>query len=329
MKKAIGLSSAFIGTVIGAGFATGKEISLFFSSCSLFSVIAAGFFLGFFCYVILRISSRSGNIFSAFGFLKVPLKIFAFVANFCVLCATLAGSENVLHNLFSFDGGAIITAIFCLIVVLFGIKYVKNLNVVVVPVILILVLIVFFRDNSADLSGKTTFISPYSYASMNLITGGFLIGSDADSVSKKEAFICASISGIVLTLLLVCVYSVVKNVSAEMPFIEKADSLGLGTVGNVILYLAMLTTVVGTLSVCSVNNKLAAFLVISVALLLSSFGFGVIVDTVYPVIGALGSAVTACSLLIFVLLNPKFSRSYILLFRPDGSLLPRRWKRVN
>ena len=188
MKKAIGLSSAFIGTVIGAGFATGREISLFFSSCSLFSVIAAGFFLGFFCYVILRISSRSGNIFSAFGFLKVPLKIFAFVANFCVLCATLAGSENVLHNLFSFDGGAIITAIFCLIVVLFGIKYVKNLNVIVVPVILILVLIVFFRDNSADLSGKTTFISPYSYASMNLITGGFLIGSDADSLSKKEAF---------------------------------------------------------------------------------------------------------------------------------------------
>ena len=307
MKKAIGLSSAFIGTVIGAGFATGREISLFFSSCSLFSVIAAGFFLGFFCYIILRISSRSGNIFSAFGFLKVPLKIFAFVANFCVLCATLAGSENVLHNLFSFDGGAIITAIFCLIVVLFGIKYVKNLNVVVVPVILIL----------------------YSYASMNLITGGFLIGSDADSVSKKEAFICASISGIVLTLLLVCVYSVVKNVSAEMPFIEKADSLGLGIVGNVILDLAMLTTVVGTLSVCSVNNKLAAFLVISVALLLSSFGFGFLVDTVYPVIGALGSAVTACSLLIFVLLNPKFSRSYILLFRPDGSLLPRRWKRVN
>lgn len=300
MKKAVGLSFSFIGTVIGAGFATGREISLFFSSSSVISVLFAGFLLGFFCYVILRISARFGDVFSSFGFLKKPLRAFAFLANFCVLCATLAGSENVVFNLVSVRGGAIFSAVICLIVVLFGVKIVKYVNVLVVPVILALVLVVFFKDKSFDLGGKVSFVSPFGYASMNLVTGGFFIGANSDSPTKKESVICAFISGAVLTLMMLCVYFSVKNVCAEMPFIAKADALGLGVVGNIILYLAMLTTITGTLSVCSGKNKILAVIVVCGALFVSSFGFGKIVDSFYPVIGALGGVVTVCSLIIWL-----------------------------
>lgn len=326
MKKSIGLSCAFVGTVIGAGFATGREISLFFSSCSVFSVAFAGFLLGFFCFVILRISTRFGDVFSSFGFLKKPLRAFAFISNFCVACATLAGTESVISCLFGINGGAVISAILCLGVVLFGVKYVKNVNVLVVPVILVLVLLVFFKDKSFDIGGRNSIVSPFSYASMNLVTGGFFIGANAESPTKKESLICAVISGVVLTLMLLCVYFTVKNVSAEMPFIAKADELGLGVVGNVILYLAMLTTIIGTFSVCSGKNKIAAVAVAIAALFASSFGFGNIVDTIYPVIGALGGSVMICSLIIW-LLNPKFSRYYNRQFRLDGSSGRRRLQR--
>lgn len=328
MKKALGLCGAFVGTVIGAGFATGREITLFFSDYSVLSVVLSGFFLGLFCYVILRLSSSFGNVFTSFGFLEKALRTFAFVANFCVLCATTAGSDVVIKNLFSIEGGAIITALICLAVVLFGIKGIKTMNLLIVPVILVLVLVVFFKDFHLHFDGKFGVGNSFTYASMNLITGGFFIGATGDAPTKKESAICAVLSGIILTIMLVCVYSVTKNVSAEMPFIERADALGLRIVGNVVLYLAMITTVIGTLSVCSSNNKIAAVAVTVLALLASTFGFAGIVDTFYPIIGALGGAVVVCAGVIW-LLNPRFSRYYNLIFRPNGFLSIRRSPHAN
>lgn len=326
MKKALGLCGAFVGTVIGAGFATGREITLFFSDYSVVSVILSGIFLGAFCYIILRLSSSFGNVFSSFGFLEKALRAFAFAANFCVLCATIAGSDVVIENLFCISGGAIITALLCLSVVLFGVKGVKTLNLFVVPVILVLVFLVFFKDSHFRFGGKIGISNSFAYASMNLITGGFFIGATGDAPTKKESAICAVLSGVILTAMLICVYSVTKNVSAEMPFIDRADALGLGTVGNVVLYLAMITTVIGTLSVCSGNNKIAAVVVTILALIASTFGFGSIVDYFYPIIGALGGAVVVCAGIIW-LLNPRFSRYYNLIFRPNGFLSPRRLQR--
>ena len=330
MKKAFSLGFAYVGTVIGAGFATGREILLYFGECSFLSVLLAGLFLGVFCYVILRLSSVYGSVFKAFGIFEKPIRVFVFLSNFCVLCATISGAESVLFSSFSFHGGGIVFAVFSLLIVLWGVQKVKLLNVLAVPVIIILVCIVFFKSDFSLPSGKYSVFKPFFYASMNVITGGFLIGNNSGSVTKKESLVCSLLSGFVLTALLFFIRVSAQNVSAQMPFLAKAESLGLTIVGRLVLLLAMLTTVIGTLSVCSFSNKYLALLVTSLALLLSTFGFESIVDAAYPIMGAVGGAISVGALGIFLLsLSPKFSRYYNRLFRPNGSLCPRRLRRGN
>lgn len=293
MKKIMGTSFTFVGTVIGAGFATGKEIYLYFSSCSLFTVLLSGALLGFFCFIILRLSAKYGSIFSSFGKLTLPVRIFVVVANFIVLCAAVAGSENAVVSLFGVPGGAVLVSFLTIAVVLVGMKYVKIVNVIIVPVLILLVLFVFFQTDTANaFSGKTSVILPFSYASMNIVTGGFFLGETGKTFTKKQAVACSCISGIVLSVLLACVFLCVKNVSAEMPFMEQTERLGYGVIGNVILLLALLTTAIGTLSVCIGKRKDLAFPVVIFALLSSLFGFEKIVNTLYPVIGAVGAAIT-------------------------------------
>ena len=297
MKKTLAAAFTFVGTVIGAGFATGKEIYLFFSSCSIFSVLLAGGFLGLFCFVILQLSASFGSVFTSFAKLTVPVRIFVVFANFSVFCATIAGSESVVNDLIGVRGGAVLIAFVTLAIVLVGVRYVQIVNVLIVPVLIALVLFVTLPGTHGDISGKTSIVLPFSYASMNVVTGGFFLGETGKTFTKKQAVGCAILSGALLTALLVCVYLSVKNVSAEMPFIEQADRLGYGVVGNVILLLAMLTTAIGTLSVCVGKRKDLALPVVLLALVSSLFGFEKIVNTVYPVIGAVGGAITVFMLI--------------------------------
>ena len=332
MKKALTFSFSFVGTVIGAGFATGREILLFFGDCSLLSVIFSGFFLGLFCFIILRLSSSFGSIFRSFGFLEKPIRVFIVLANFCVLCATISGAESVLSQVFSIRGGGVLTAFLCLSVVLLGLRGVHSINLVAVPVILLLVFVVFFKSDTSflPLTGKISIVKPFNYAAMNLVSGGFLLGASSRSPTKKESVLCALVSGITLTVMLVLIRLSVQGVSAEMPFLAKADSLGLTFIGYLVLYLAMVTTVIGTTTVCSCGKKPVAVFFIFAAIIISTFGFQTIVDAAYPILGAVGGAITVCSLVIYLLsLSPKFSRYYTLLFRPNDSLFRRRSPREN
>ena len=299
---------------------------LYFSDLSVFSVLLSGIFLGFFCYVFLRLSSIYGSVFNAFGHLKPIVKFLIVAADFVVLCAGIAGSDGVFYELFNLHIGSIIITLLSVTIILFGYRSIRYVNFFVVPIIIALVSVVFFSDLSFPYYGKNSVVSPFLYASMNLLTGGFFIGENADNPTKKECLLTSVISGITLTCLLVAVFLSSRGVFGEMPFLEKAYSLGFGTIGNIVLLLALLTTVIGTLSVCSANKKTSVLFLASVSLFLSSFGFGTIVDTIYPIIGVIGSVVTVCTLFIFILsVTPKFSRYYNRLFRPtDFSIFQRR-----
>jgi uncharacterized membrane protein YkvI len=314
MKKIFGLCCTFVGTVIGAGFATGREISLYFGNCSIVSVFAAGFFLGFFCYVFMRLGAINSDIFGAFGKCSKPVKIFVYASNIAVYCATLAGSETVFYNLFSIHGGSAISGLAVLAINVVGSKSVKILNMIGVPVIAILAALVFFRADSVPLYGKTSFVLPLCYASMNLVTGGFFLGKLSYGATKKECAACSAMSGAILTALLFFVYCCVKGCNGEMPFIEKAASVNLAVAGNVILYISMLTTLAGTLGIFTIGNKYSGIYITAFGLLVSCFGFQRLVDNVYPVIGAVGGAIVI-SATVILCFRTKFSRYYNRLSR--------------
>ena len=53
MKKVIKAVALFIGTVVGAGLASGKEIAVYFNGLNPLTTIFSGVFLGFFCSLFM------------------------------------------------------------------------------------------------------------------------------------------------------------------------------------------------------------------------------------------------------------------------------------
>ena len=137
-----------------------------------------------------------------------------------------------------------------------------------------------------------------TYAGMNMLTGGFFITASVKNFTRKNSVTVALLSGMVLSVLLVVVYLLSANHNSLFPMISAAESVGLGTVGLIILYIAMFTTCNGTCYVAIENSKEKALLVATLSLLISCFGFEKLIGTLYPIIGAVGSAVVLlCALL--------------------------------
>ena len=164
MKKTLSICFAYVGTVIGAGFATGQEILLYFGESSIVSVLLAGCMLGFFCYVFLVIGTRNNNPYSPFFKFATPVKFIVKISNVVIYCATIAGSEMVFYNIFNIYGGSIITTLVSIIFVLGNPKRMNILNIAIVPTIIILVSIIHIKDVNFDVGGKLSLYKPFAYS---------------------------------------------------------------------------------------------------------------------------------------------------------------------
>lgn len=294
MKKTIGVAFGFVGTVIGAGFASGKEVMLYFSDCGILSPFLAALLLGLFAYLFCEIGRiTNGDGFALFGKGKLLLSCFIKGAAVLVFCTTIAGCEEVFYTLFGFHGGAIITVIISLIA-LFAHKSVTSLiSVLSVLAIVILLILILSRSQVTFPQGKFSPLSSFLYAGMNMLTGGFFISAKTSSFTKKESFVTAVISFLLLSSMLLTVFLLCEmSASAVFPVLAAAEKIGLGTVGAVILYLAMYTTSIGTLSVAAEKKLYVALLICSLALTVACFGFETLIKKIYPAIGTAGCVIT-------------------------------------
>lgn len=293
--KRTATACTFIGALIGAGFASGREISLFFARTSIFTPILSGIILGFLCYFFLRMGAITKGKINLFlsgkgGFSDAAVRL----CNAVTYCAMAAGSEEVLYSLFSFRGGGIITGLLTILVVAKGIERVKFSNFVIVPIIVLIVAVIFFKSPSEVPSGKPSVFPAVSYAAMNIIDSGYLVAELSSDFSEKDCAITASICGIVLSTLLVMVFMVIQNnLSAAMPLMETATSLDLRVPGSLVMYLAIFTTMTGNLAIFSKGDIRLSLLLASAAFAVGIFGFKQIVDKTYPVLGIAGCALTA------------------------------------
>lgn len=300
--KKITSAATFIGALIGAGFASGREISLYFAHTSIFTPILAGLFLGAFCYLFLLIGSvTDGNPHLLLNRLGKPTDIVIRLCNAVTFCAMIAGSEEVVFALFNFHGGSVITGVICLAVVLCGVEKIKLSNLIVVPIIIIMIVILFFKEHTLPVTEKISVIPAFSYCSMNIIGGGYLVSTFSGNFTKKDCLQTSVICGAVLTALLIAVFMTIQNhLDDVMPLISAAADCKLDKIGNVIMYLAIFTTVTSELSIASKNNKITAFLLTSAAFVVSVFGFRTLVDKSYPIIGAIGSGITVMYLILYI-----------------------------
>ncbi len=292
-------AASFVGAVIGAGFASGREIALFFADTSPLTPILAGVFLGVFCFLFLELGRKyNGNVYMFFGKGGYTFQMTVRLCCLITVCAMIAASESVVYSLFSFRGGGIITAILALLTVFWGVDKINFSNFLIVPIIVILVVYLFILEPSFFIDKPFLIIPAFTYSAMNIITGGYFVATFSGNYTRKDNIIIAVISGAVLSLLLILVYLLIqKNVNDSMPLMSTAERLGIGKIGSIIMYLAVFSTLTGCLSVAGKNQKISSVAVTCIGLLGAVWGFDKLVDTFYPLMGIVG-AIAAVSCLI-------------------------------
>ncbi len=291
---------------MGAGFASGREVALYFGDYGIWTPITAAVFFGIFCYVFLRLGSLSDNVLkTTFGNFSSVAEIFVRSANFAVLTAMIAGAEYVVYGLFGLKGGGVLSAALSL-----GATMTRRngvLSVVsgcLIPVLVVIVIVFLSEAESFRTEGDYSFFSPLTYASMNLLTGGYLVSGLGKNLSPR----CAVLSGVVTTLLsgllLVAVYLIVRDYSEYgMPLMEFAADNDLGLLTGIFAVISIFTSMTSSLKAVKGDNHLLGALALVAALLLSAFKFENIVNYVYPVIGVSGMAMAFLSTITLIKLR--------------------------
>lgn len=291
------LSCLFIGALIGAGFATGAEIELYFSECGILTPIIAGGIIGVLCIIF----GLSGKFLIKKGVLNKIYKGMIFVSSVISYIAMTAGAESIIYECFSIKYVGLITAVIVSILSMYSMNVTKWLNMVIVPVILILMFVVEAGCTEVRYPTKIGIITAISYAGMNMLLGGYLMAEEGRKMKTSAVIVSGIIVAVFITVMLIVMYRIVIGAKGgQMPMYDVANGIGLGIVAAIIIFLAIFSTIIGAGKViCDMIADVTkdkwmgvGFLLLITALSYNA-GFGYIVNNFYPFTGFIG--IVACA----------------------------------
>ena len=295
--RAARTSFLFIGSIVGAGFATGREIAQFFGGGSVWNLWIAAAFTGVSSFFFLETGAKGAYIDPR---VKTGADTAIALSSFVVYAAMIASAESVLRSAFGVNGLSLLLAAFCALFSAKSVKPVARLNLIAVPIMIAIVIAVGAKTPFAAWSGKIRPVYSMAYGAMNMLFSGALMIEEGKGLSKKERIAASVLSGILLFAALFFMFRSIGGAPyPEMPFLRAAENAGLGSIASVVLLLAILTTmagcdylVAGKLTSVTGDPVLSGALVLLFGVLLSSVGFAPIVRVAYPVVSYLGLAFT-------------------------------------
>ncbi len=301
-SKRLKLAFTVAGTVIGAGFATGKELLLFFPNtpASLWYLLIC--ILIMIAVSILYISQRNFKKHQTKDSSVVNFIFMLFSAvSYTVMLA--CGGEALLESTgLSRPVGTILTYGVTLGIVFFGASNVYRFNLIATPVLLFCMAGISLTGllSPAGMFGvsQSPQINLLIYSGYNLLSVLPVLSALSDTVTQKDAyrgiflgFSLVLAVGILLKLLLIRFHTLSDQ--SAIPILSIISNLhgGLIIPYTVMLYLSVLTTAVNSLFAV-VKNKNP----VGISLLLcgcSFLGFTPLIETLYPLFGYIGIGVTA------------------------------------
>lgn len=306
-----------IGTVIGAGFASGKEVVAFFGAVpNVFTALITGA-LVFGCSVLFLFVGRrvkktdigevNGEV---FGKLRPVADVFMLFNSMTVLGAMLAGSDSLAAEFIDIRPlASIILGLVCAVIAVKGMAGVIKANAVLVPIMVVTLWVCAclaidfpFRPQSGGINVGSVLL----YVSMNMILGGSVL-TTVHKLSPREILLASAVAAIVIAGLLMCIMGALQSCSAEhadMPMLLIALKSG-----RVMYFLCLpviaasiFTTMLSAFK--SVYDYVAGFIkskllsagiVLVGGLAVGAFGFSNVVDTLYPIIGGIGALYIVCN----------------------------------
>lgn len=319
------IAATYIGTVIGAGFASGQEIIQFFTYLGLpgfWGIALAAIFFAFFGFLILYLAQR--NHCRSYGELLVSIcgprlggLMDWLVTLFLLggLCVMIAGGGAIFaeHLGFSYTAGVLITAFLVVVIVIFGIEGVMAANSVIVPIMLMSTLLVSYlalAEKGVNLSvtvkphfSSQWIVSSLLYVAYNMtLSVGVLASLGGDIRNKRKVYWGGIAGGLVLGILilannlsLTAYYPGVLKYQIPMLYIASHYGIPLHFLYVLVLWLEMISTAIG--NVYSLAKKAESLGLWSygqvvwgsvfLAVPFSYWGFAHLVSWLYPFFGYL------------------------------------------
>lgn len=277
LNNSLKIASVYIGTVLGAGFASGQEMLKFFAFYGykgMFGLVLTGMLFGIVGYQVLTIihtykcksykefiniiiGKRSGYI------LEIIVMFFMFVG----FCAMFAGCGAMFEQRFNmpFYFGVLLMAICCFITFIFDVKGVVTVNSVLAPLLLIGCILIglymwFFRSTvvlstfveSLRMARDNWISSSIIYVAYNIITAVVVLCSLGYIINRKYTVVLSSfisgiglgIIGLILGIVVLIYYNDVKGLEIPLLAIVMKYSSFIQYIYISVLLSAMFTTAV-------------------------------------------------------------------------------------
>lgn len=323
MKKVIGMTMLFIGTLIGAGFASGRELVQFFGG---FNIASALFicFAGLIFYLVCMLFLRTGSLLRArgdapsalFGRAGIFFDLIINLNYFIVIAAMLSGVDAALG--LRLPIASLICAVLTIIVVLTGINGIVRFSVYLVPAIIVFILIISIVNigdlgPSEDVDISHLFVSAISYASMNMLLA-FGVLSEVELTSKHARIGSAAGTFAIVVLMILLCYAMTSSgaLNAIMPVLFISKHPAVRVLAIIILLLAIFSTLISAAypvarwgERLTGKKKISAIAAVACGYLLSLIGFDKIVGFFYPITGIIG-LILICAAILY---NHRYTHS--------------------
>lgn len=316
MKKVFSLSAVIIGCVVGAGFASGRELLVFFDGANPYAASASFFVLFFAVSCLFLHNSRSlrpdgmtdlnARIFGRFS----PIFDAVFLLNYFLAVATMiAGCRTVFQKVSgaSFPAGLIV-ALLCAFAVWRGLDGIKKINAVLVPVIICLIVCVAASSADGGAAAEVDFSVMFGsakYVAYNAMLMCGLLTACGKTLDKKQsvwaAFIASAVLAAMILLVLLCFAG--KNfIGVEMPLLYLAKQGKVYFLFAAAVFCGIITSLLAAaFPVVEWGEKKLGDRAVAVAAVfvsayaVSLFGFADILDFTLPITSLAALAFTVCS----------------------------------
>jgi len=343
-NQAFQIAAVYVGTVVGAGFATGREIVEFFSRFGFFgliSILMSGYLFVMIGSKLMRmaaqINAKSYQEFNEYLFGKWPSKIiniFMLVMLLGVSAVMLSGAGAVFEEQLGLPKtlGVIVTIILSYLVMLLGTRGLFAVNTFVVPLMIsfsfILMVLSLRMPNfmqqllfipHAD-DGWKSVVAPFSYAALNLgLAQAVLVPVAAEVKDDWTIKWGAIIGGLALTLILIASHFTlimlpnVEIYEIPMAIIMKNLAPFFYWIFVLVIYGEIFTSVIG--NVFGLDRQLQAYMhipttlsvtvIFALSCLISLVNYGTLLSYLYPLFGYI------CLVFIILLWMKPFTPSEI------------------
>lgn len=315
------IAAVYIGTVVGAGFATGREIVEFFTKYGVFGlagILLAGILFMFVGTKLLILSKRI----RATSYQDVMIYLFGvrfgrFVNIFMLIVLLgltsimLSGAGAIFREQLGLSVrlGVIITILLTIAVMTFGVKGLFSVNLIVVPMLVVFSLLLAvqafsiesfeFRPNKSSDSYKWI-ISSFSYAAFNLTMASAVLVPLANEVNDEKILKRGGmLGGFLLTAILVSSHialSTLPNVvEFDIPMAEvmKSTIYAVYYIYIAVIYGEVFTSVIGNLyglerqivSIIKVPRMIIVCGILCLAAFISKIGYSSLISSLYPIFG--------------------------------------------